>query len=135
MQRDESQAASYCRLRVRPRHCDAQGIMHASRYYEYIEDAFLEWLDEHVGGYASIRSAGFDLMVVASGCEHRQGPCLDDLLEVEVRPLATGRTSLTMSFTFRHDGETLAEGHTTYVSVSGGAAAPLPDAIRAAVAR
>ena len=124
---------SRCLLRVRPRHCDAQGIMHASRYYEYFEDAFLDWLDVHLGGYASLRSSGVDLVVVASACEHRRGPALDDLLEIEVKPSAAGRTSISMSFTIRLDGEILAAGRTTYVAVSENAATPLPEALRAIV--
>jgi acyl-CoA thioesterase FadM len=38
-------------VRVPPRHCDAQGMMHASRPHEYVEDAFLAWLDGACGGY------------------------------------------------------------------------------------
>jgi YbgC/YbaW family acyl-CoA thioester hydrolase len=119
------------RLRVRPRHCDAQGIMHASRYYEYFEDAFLDWLDTCAGGYSSLRASGTDLVVAASGCEHRRGPALGDLIEIETRPSRAGRTSITMSFTIRLDGEILANGRTTYVAVRQGTPTPLPDALRA----
>ena len=38
------------RLRVRPRFCDAQGMVHAGRYYEFFEDAFIGWLDERSAG-------------------------------------------------------------------------------------
>jgi YbgC/YbaW family acyl-CoA thioester hydrolase len=122
-----------CRLRVRPRHCDAQGIMHAARYYEYFEDAFLDWLDVHVGGYAALRAGGTDLVVVASGCEHRRGPRLDDVIAIEVRPATAGRTSLSMSFAVRRDEETLATGNTTYVAVSPAGAIPLPEPLRTAL--
>jgi YbgC/YbaW family acyl-CoA thioester hydrolase len=122
-------------LRVRPRHCDAQQMMHASRYYEYFEDAFLEWLDRHVGGYGRLRSDGVDLVVVASGCEHRHGARLDDVLEIETRPTAIGRTSLTMSFTVRHDDEVLAVGRTTYVTVYEGTAVEIPEPLRVILGR
>ncbi|GAA4627269.1 hypothetical protein GCM10023196_038780 [Actinoallomurus vinaceus] len=124
---------SVYRARVRPRHCDAQGVLHAARYYEYFEDAFLGWLDEHVGGYRALRAAGADLVVVASGCEHRRGPRLDDLVSIEVRPTAAGRTSLSMSFVLQADDDALATGHITYVAVSGGTSVPLPAALRAVV--
>jgi hypothetical protein len=32
---------SHHQVRVPPRHCDAQGMLHASRPQEYAEDAFL----------------------------------------------------------------------------------------------
>lgn len=121
------------RTRIRPRHCDAQGVLHAARYYEHFEDAFLNWLDEHVGGYEALRAAGVDLAVVASGCEHLRGPRLNDLISVEVRPTSAGRTSLSMAFDVRADDGPLARGHTTYVAVSGGGPEPLPTPLRAAV--
>lgn len=47
---------SRSQFRVPPRHCDAQGIMHASRYYEYFEDAFLDWLDTFAAGWQPARN-------------------------------------------------------------------------------
>jgi hypothetical protein len=65
-------------LRVRPRHCDAQATVHASRYYESFEDALIDWLDEHAGGYLHLcRQDRIDFVVVASGCEYRQPAGLD----------------------------------------------------------
>jgi acyl-CoA thioester hydrolase len=128
-------AESVFRARVRPRHRDAQGMMHASRYYEYFEDAFLHWLDENVGGYATLRAAGADLVVVASGCEHHRGAGLDDPVAIEVRPTTAGHSSLSVRFTMRREAEVLAVGHTTYVAVADGRSTPLPDRLRAAVSR
>ncbi|MEV0398606.1 nuclear transport factor 2 family protein [Actinoallomurus sp. NPDC050550] len=119
--------------RIRPRHCDAQGVLHATRYYEYFEDAFLGWLDDHVGGYQALRAAGADLVVVASGCEHRRGPQLDDPVSIEVRPTGAGRSSLAVSFVLRRDDDVSARGHITYVAVSDGASVPLPAGLRAIV--
>jgi YbgC/YbaW family acyl-CoA thioester hydrolase len=129
---DASTGAVSCSpMRVRPRHCDAQGIMHASRYYEYFEDAFLDWLENFAGGYASLRATGVDLVIAASGCEHRRGPSLGDLIMIETSPLRVGRTSITMQFRIVLDGEILAEGRTTYVAVRGGTPVVLPGTLRA----
>jgi YbgC/YbaW family acyl-CoA thioester hydrolase len=118
-------------LRVRPRHCDAQAMMHAGRYYEYFEDAFLDWLDER-GGYARLREEGADLVVKVSGCEHHTPARLDEVLSVETRPARVGGTSITMTFTVRHgEGELVAVGTITYVCVRDGKAAPLPDMLKA----
>lgn len=126
-------ATTTFRTTARPRHCDAQGALHASRYYEYFEDAFLHWLDTNMGGYSALRATGTDLVVVASGCDHHQGARLGDELEIEVRPEAAGRTSLSMVFAVRGDaGEALATGRTTYVAVSADqGTVPLPAALQA----
>jgi YbgC/YbaW family acyl-CoA thioester hydrolase len=121
--------SSVSQVRVRPRHCDAQGMLHAARYYEYFEDAFLGWLDDHAGGYRRLREAGTDLVIVSSGCDHRHGAALDDLLTIEVRPTATVRSSLTVSFTVQHDDQILAIGRTTYVAVRDGNATELPEVL------
>jgi YbgC/YbaW family acyl-CoA thioester hydrolase len=125
-----SGALSSSPMQVRPRHCDAQGIMHASRYYEYFEDAFLDWLQTFAGGYASLRAAGVDLVIAASSCEHHRGPSLGEEIVIETCPVRVGRTSLTMLFRIVLDGETLAQGRTTYVAVREGAPVTLPAALR-----
>jgi len=104
--------------------------MHASRYYEYFEDAFLDWLDTFAGGYDSLRATGVDLVVAASSCEHRRGPSLGEKIVIETCPLRVGRTSITMLFTIVMDGEILAQGRTTYVAVREGTPVALPGTLR-----
>ncbi|HEU5157272.1 MAG TPA: hotdog domain-containing protein [Streptosporangiaceae bacterium] len=120
-------------LRVPPRLCDAQGMVHAGRYYELFEDAFLGWLDEHVGGYRRLRETGTDLVVVASGCDHAMPAHLDDQLTIEARPVRRGRTSLTMSYLIRRPRIVIVTGRTTYVAVAGGRPTPLPDLLTEAL--
>jgi len=121
-------------LQVRPRFCDAQGMVHASRYYEFFEDAFVGWLDQHVGGYSRLREVGTDLVVVASSCDHTNPARLDDRLTVHAQPVRCGRTSLTMSFTIRRQETVIVTGRTTYVAVAGGeGSVPLPEPLTAAL--
>jgi YbgC/YbaW family acyl-CoA thioester hydrolase len=108
-------------------------MLHAVRYYEYFEDAFLDWLDQHVDGYPRLRTAGTDLVIVANGCEYRRPARLDDVLAVETRPVAAGTSSLSVSFTVRRDDQTLAIGRATYVCVSNGFKARLPTLLRDAL--
>jgi YbgC/YbaW family acyl-CoA thioester hydrolase len=117
-------------LRVRPRHCDAQAVVHAARYYEFFEDAFLDWLDEHAGGYRGLRERdGVDVVIVASGCEYRLPARLDDELLIETRVEEFGRTSLGAGFTVRRGTDVLAVGRARYVCVRDGAAVPLPETL------
>lgn len=100
--------------------------MHAARYYEYFEDAFLDWLGAR-GGYDRLRQEGADLVVKVSGCEHHSPARLGDVLAVETAPARIGGTSMTMTFTMRRgEGELVAVGTITYVCVRDGRAAPLP---------
>jgi acyl-CoA thioester hydrolase len=119
--------------RPKPRHCDAQAMVHAIRYYEFFEDAFLDWLDRFAGGYERLRSAGADLVIVENGCEYRDSARLNDLLAVETRPTGAGRSSLSMSFTVRRDERIIVIGHATYVAVSAGAGVVLPEPLRSSL--
>lgn len=123
-------------LQVRPRFCDAQGMVHASRYDEFFEDAFVGWLDQHVGGYGRLRDARTDLVVVASSCDHATPAHLEDRLTVHVRPLRWRRTSITMSFVIHRQEVIVATGRTTYVAVAAGkGSVPLPEPLTAALHR
>lgn len=129
----DREPASTSRLRVRPRHCDAQAMVHAARYYEFFEDAFLDWLDAHAGGYRRLREeTGVDMVIVTSGCEYRTPARLDDDLVLDCRPEKVGRTSLTLRCTVLRGDEVLAVGRTTYVCVRDGAPVPVPDVLRVA---
>jgi acyl-CoA thioester hydrolase len=118
---------STTRLRVRPRHCDAQAMVHALRYHEFFEDAVLGWLDDRAGGYRRLRAdAGVDLVIVSSACEYREPARLDDDLDVDCDRERRGRTSLTLRCTVRRGSRVLAIGRITYVCVRDGAPTPLP---------
>jgi YbgC/YbaW family acyl-CoA thioester hydrolase len=131
----QNDAIEVTTVSVRPRQCDAQGMVHASRYYEFFEDAFLDWLDGHVGGYAALRATGVDLVIVASGCDHHRPARLGDRLAIETRPTRVGDRSLSMSFTVRGPEGEVATGRTTYVAVSANGPVPLPESLRTAAGR
>lgn len=120
-------------VRVPPRHCDAQGMMHASRPHEYVEDAFLAWLDGACGGYQALRAAGYDLVIVESRCSYLRPARLDDVLTIEVRPVSAGRSAFTVAFDMSRDGELVVAAAVTYVAVRDGRSAELPLTVRDAL--
>jgi YbgC/YbaW family acyl-CoA thioester hydrolase len=124
---------SHHRVRVPPRHCDAQGMLHASRPHEYTEDSFLAWLDAACGGYRALRAAGYDFVIVESRCSYLRPARLDDVLAIEVRPVSAGRTSFTVAFDMSRDGEALVTAAVTYVAVREGRPAEIPPAVRGAL--
>lgn len=120
-------------VRVPPRHCDAQGMMHASRPHEYVEDAFLAWLDGACGGYPALRVAGYDFVIVETRCSYLRPARLDDVLTIEVRPVSRGRSAFTVAFDISHDREPVVAAAATYVAVRDGHPAELPTAVRDAL--
>lgn len=116
-------------LPVRPRHCDAGGMLHAARYYEYFEEAFLRWLDAVGLPYAELRALGVDLVIVESGCIHRRPARLDDHLELSVWPEVASDKALRVTFDVRRDDAVLAQGQCTYVAVADGRATAMPAAL------
>jgi acyl-CoA thioesterase FadM/ketosteroid isomerase-like protein len=122
--------AAVAQVRVPPRHCDAQGMMHASRPYEYFEDAFLAWLDGACGGYGSLRAAGYDFVIVESRCSYLQPARLYELITLEVRPISASRTAFTIALDMKRDDTTIAVGTVTYVAVRNGRPAEIPGTVR-----
>lgn len=117
--------------RVPPRHCDAQGMMHAARPYEYFEDAFLAWLDRECGGYEFLRAGGHDFVIVESRCRYLAPARLGDQIDLAVQPSSIGkRSSFTVETEMLHDGKVLTRGT---VTVRDGRSAPVPGPLRQAM--
>lgn len=121
-------------LRVRPRHCDAQGMLHAARFYEYFEEAFLRWLEEVSLPYGRLLEDGTDLVIVESGCIHHHPARLDDDLCVSVSPALETTKALRARFLVHCQETLIAEGRATYLAVSHGHAVDLPEPLRMLVA-
>jgi acyl-CoA thioester hydrolase len=77
-------------LRVPPRYCDAQGMVHAVRYYELFEEAFLSWLEHARGGYPALQATGGDLVIAENGCTYRHPAWQNERATIEVDPVETG---------------------------------------------
>jgi YbgC/YbaW family acyl-CoA thioester hydrolase len=121
-------------LRVAPRYCDAQGMVHASRYYEFFEDAFLSWLDHTCGGYLQLQATGGDLVLVENGCSYRHPARQSEVITIDVDPLWVKRSSFCVAFHVRHGQLDLAEGRSVYVFVKKGMPAPVPTLLNGALA-
>lgn len=121
--------------RVPPRHCDAQGMMHASRPAGYFEDAFLAWLDQACGGYAALRAAGVDLVVAETTTRYLAPARLGDDVTARATPEERSRRSVRVRFDLvRDDGERLVTAATTYVCVGRDGPVALPPVLDGALA-
>jgi len=121
-------------VRIAPRYCDAQGMVHASRYYELFEDAFLAWLDHVCGGYLALQATGGDLVIVENGCTYRHPARQNDTVTIDVDPVWASRSSFCVAFRVRRDQIEIADGRSTYVFVQNGASAPIPALLDPALA-
>lgn len=130
----EGDAPFPTQLRVRPRHCDAQGLLHAARFYEYFEEAFLRWLTSVSLPCGRLREDGIDLVIVESGCVHRLPARLDDGLRIADSPSVGSTKALHVRFDVHRHDTLIAEGRSTYLAVSDGHAVDLPERLRSVVA-
>ena len=111
---------------VRPRHCDAQAMVHAARYYEFCEDAFLGWLECMGAPYPTLRASGVDLVISESRYRHRRPARLDDTLRIAVTGDAATQSSVVARFDVKRDQDVLATAEITYIAVKDGHRCTLP---------
>lgn len=119
--------------RVRPRHCDAQGMVYAGRYHEFCEDALLTWLEQADTPYSGLLASGVDLVITEARYSYNRPARLDDRLTIGVNAQPAGDSSLRARFSVDRGDEHLADAAITYVAVRGGRRCPLPESLRQAV--
>ncbi len=125
-------------LRVRYSECDAQKVVFNSRYTEYVDVAFTEFM-RALGYGAHAPDSNPELQLVKHTIEWRSSARFDDVLEIRVEALRLGTTSVTMRCEMRRAGEDalLAQTETVYVHVDPHSfnKAPIPARLREALQR
>jgi 4-hydroxybenzoyl-CoA thioesterase/acyl-CoA thioester hydrolase len=124
------------RRRIEFADTDMGGIVHFSRYFIFMETAEHEFLRE-LGTSVDLRlpdgrTIGWPRVAVR--CEYRSPARYGDVLDIRVRVLRKGRSSLTYGIAFSRNGDPIAEGQVTSVCcelVPGQdvRAIPIPDSI------
>jgi acyl-CoA thioester hydrolase len=123
-------------LRVRYVECDAQKVVYHSRYAEYVDAAFTEFI-RAIGWADQLFTGVLDTQLVKQTVEWQASAGFDQVLELSVAPCHLGNTSFAIRTEFRLAGAEaiLATAETVYVLVDGQAfrKVPMPDAFRAAL--
>jgi acyl-CoA thioester hydrolase len=123
-------------LRVRYHECDAQKVVFNSRYGEYVDVAFGEFM-RALGYYDKGANGNPELQLVKQITEWKSPARYDDELEISVLPLKLGNTSMTVRSEVRRRGEStlLAHTETVYVHVDPQSftKSPIPERMRAAI--
>ena len=106
------------RRRVEFADTDMGGIVHFSRFYvfmEWAEHEFLRSLGANPGSFVDAEGRHIGWPRVAASCEFLSPARFGDELEIHVRVLRKGTSSLTYGFDLRRDGTDVARGQTTVV--------------------
>jgi acyl-CoA thioester hydrolase len=115
---------------------DAQGVVYYGRYLPYFDNARVEYL-RHLG-LAGYWLGETEFVMRALEIQYEAPARFDDLLEVHVRTVGIGRTSVTTeAAAYRVDDDRLmCTTRATYVCVDGATRRPkvIPDDFRRAVA-
>jgi acyl-CoA thioester hydrolase len=124
-----------CPIRIRYSEIDVQGIVYYSRYLEYVDVALAEYFRALGFPYRElVEQYGFDPSVVKATLEFKRPARFDELLRVQARVVAIGRTSFTMDFEITREvgGEVVASVRIVYVNFDKAAQAsrPVPEGVR-----
>ncbi len=108
---------------------DMEGIVHFARYLVYMETAeheFLEALGVSVSMEHEGRKIGWPRVSVS--CDYKAPARFGDVLDIHMRVLEKGTSSMTYAFDFLNDGREIAKGRVTSVccALDDGKIRPIP---------
>ena len=124
------------RIRVRYNECDPQGHVFNANYLAYFDLAMTElWRD--LGGYSAMVEEGVDMVVAEANVRYLAPLGFDDEIDLVVRSITLGNTSMTSELAIERGGEPAAEGtlRHVYLDSEGGVTAPIPAKVREGLAR
>lgn len=108
------------RLRVRYSECDAQGVVFNGQYLFLYDVAITELFREAIGPYDEMVANGADLVVAEVRLRYLAGARFDDELDIELPIAKLGTTSMTVTPTFRVNGQPMVEGEVRHVFIEPG---------------
>jgi acyl-CoA thioester hydrolase len=123
-------------LRVRYGECDPQGVVFNAHYLAYFDIAMTE-LWREVGGYEAMVGDGVDMVVAEARVRYLAPLRFDDEVDLVVRGVNLGNSSMTSDLAIERAGEPVAEGELRHVFVDASRkeTAPIPKPVRAGLAR
>ena len=125
------------RLRVRYNECDPQNAVFNANYLTYFDITVSELWREALGSYDAMLAGGTDMVVAEATVRYLAPLRFDDEFEVVATVAQMGTTSLVTEMAVERTGTRVAEGEIrhVFIAVEGGDKTPIPENIRAALAR
>ena len=114
---------------------DQQGVVFNMWYFAWFDDAMTQFLGEVGYPYGAMTADGFDVQLVHTEADWREGVRYGEQVVIDVTTEQVGSSSFTLSFGVRVGTQERATGRTVYVVVStdGSGKQPVPPKLRAAL--
>ena len=114
---------------------DQQGVVFNMWYFAWFDDAMTQFLGEVGYPYAAMNADGFDVQLVHTEADWREGVRYGEQVMIDVATERVGSASFTLSFGVRVGAQERSTGRTVYVVVStdGSGKRPVPPKLRAAL--
>ena len=114
---------------------DQQGVVFNMWYFAWFDDAMTQFLGEVGYPYAVMTADGFDVQLVHTEADWREGVRYGEQVVIDVTTEQVGSSSFTLSFGVRVGTQERATGRTVYVVVStdGSGKQAVPPKLRAAL--
>jgi len=115
-------------VRVRYVECDAMGVLHHAKYFEYLELARTELLRANGIRYRDCEQRGVFFVVTKVQCKYRKPIRYDDVVKINVRVARQTRARIDHEYKIYRDNELMCEAATTLACLDGeGKIIPIPD--------
>jgi acyl-CoA thioester hydrolase len=124
-------------VRVRFAETDAQGVAHHASFVVWLEVARVAYLEQHAGGYRSIRERGLEALTTEVHLSYHEAVAFDDVLTVWARCGDLRGARFRYDYRIVRDGALVAEGYTTHATVDRDTYRPtrVPEWLAEAIAR
>lgn len=106
-----------CDFRVRYAECDAMGVLHHAKYWEYFEHARTELLRINGFRYRDLEQEGVFFVVYKAACKYLVPIRYDDVVNVTVRVERITRTRVDHSYQIHNNGRLACEATSTLACV------------------
>ncbi|MFQ5491491.1 MAG: acyl-CoA thioesterase [Phycisphaerae bacterium] len=104
-------------IRVRYAECDAMGLLHHAKYWEYFEEVRTHLLRDRGTRYRDLEAQGVFFVVYKCMCVYRQPIRYDDVVTVRTWVTRITRTRVDHAYQIDRDGLTCCEATTTLACV------------------
>ena len=108
------------RHKVKYYECDAMGVVHHSNYVRFMEEARVELMDRLGFGYERMEAEGVISPVVALSCKYQSPARFQDVVDIMVRPVATGGLKISFSYEMRVNGQLVCTAESTHCFLENG---------------
>ena len=105
------------RRRVHFYETDAQGVVHHSNYFRYLEEARDIFLRKRGYPYSKLRDEGFEVVLLETRCVFKKPLYFDDLFEIHLTPKEITRFTFSFDYKIFVNNELKATAYTKHCVV------------------